>query len=74
MGIKESADKGLLSGALFLSMETDRETFFLDLGCFDIGFEMHPPLVLVVPVTFVKLEIDAPVIDFPTVIEPDRVS
>jgi hypothetical protein len=74
MGIEESADKGLLSGALFLSVETDWETFFLYLGCFDIGFEMHSPLVLVIPVTFVKLEIDAPVIDFPTVIEPGSVS
>jgi hypothetical protein len=55
-------------------VETDWETFFLYLGCFDKGFEVHSPLVLVIPVTFVKLEIDTSVIDFPTVIEPGSAS
>jgi hypothetical protein len=73
MRFEKSTDEVLLSGALFLSMETDRETFLLYLGRFNIGLEMYPALVLVIPVAFIKLKIDASVVDLPPVVEPDGI-
>ena len=55
-----------------LRVKTDRECLLLDLRSFYIGLEMYPALILVVPVAFVELKIDASVINFPPVFKPGR--
>ena len=67
---EESADEGLVGGAFLLRVKTNRECLLLDLGGFYIGLEMYPALILVVPVVFVELKIDASVIDLPLVFKP----
>ena len=53
-----------------LRVKTDRERLLLDLGRFYIRLEMYPALILVVPVAFVELKIDASVIDLPPFFKP----
>jgi len=67
---QKSLDKFWLRRAILLGMHADRKCFLLDLRRLNVGFEMNPALILVMPIDLVELQVNTTVVYGPPMLEP----